>query len=161
MFTKKTQILHRVVALAFILSASVVVPVDAAKVYRWVDDKGKVHYTDEPKTVEQKKAQEVELKAPARQADTGDDIEQQRENAKWFDQRTAERQAQEAKRQKQRAKQAKINRKKNDTCNKARYKFEDAEKELRARKRAGIKVKTEAKLKARLATYEADMERKC
>lgn len=159
--TKPTQSRCRALALALIISSGAVVQVDAAKIYRWVDDKGKVHYTDEPKTVEQQKAQEIELKAPVRQANTGDDIEQQRENAKWFDQRTAERQAQEAKRQKQRAKQAKLKRKKNETCNKARYKFEDAENELRARKRAGIKVKTEAKLKARLATYEADMERKC
>ncbi len=136
-------------------------PVDAAKVYRWVDEKGKVHYTDEPQTVEGGQAQEIEIKTPMRQGDMGDDIEQQRQNAKWFEQRTAERQAQEAKRQKLRAKQAKANRKKRETCNKARYKYEDAEAELRARKRAGIKVKTEAKLKARLATYESDMKRKC
>ncbi|MGH1373938.1 MAG: DUF4124 domain-containing protein [Cellvibrionaceae bacterium] len=136
-------------------------PVEASKVYRWVDESGKVHYTDEPKTAEQRQAEEVEIKAPVRQSDMGDNIEQQRQNAKWFDQRTAERQAQEAKRQKQRAKQVKANRKKRETCNKARYKYEDAEAELRARKRAGIKVKTEAKLKARLATYESDMKRKC
>ncbi len=146
---------------AFWIALSVVVPVDAGKVYRWVDENGKVHYTDEPKITEQGQAQEIELKAPVRQGDMGDDIEQQRQNAKWFEQRTAERQAQEAKRQKQRAKQAKANRKKRDVCNKARYRYEDAEAELRARKRAGIKVKTESKLKARLATYESDMKRKC
>lgn len=134
----------------------------AARVYRWVDDSGKIYFADQPQPPAQKqRAEEMIVSGPARQPEMDENQQQQRANAEWFDQRSVKRQAQELERQKARAKRAKIYKKKREICRKARYKFEDAKAEFRVKKRAGLKVQSKAKLKARLATYEADMKRKC
>ncbi len=151
-----------ILAPVVIVVISLVQVAHAAKVYRWVDDSGNIYFADQPQTAEQKRrAEQITVTAPSRQLEMDENQNQQRQNAKWFDQRSVVRQAQELERQKARAKRAKIYKKKREVCRKARYKFEDAKGELRAKKRVGLNVKTEAKLKTRLATYEADMQRKC
>tara|TARA_B100000446_G_scaffold157111_1_gene154365 strand:+ start:591 stop:1103 length:513 start_codon:yes stop_codon:yes gene_type:complete len=136
-----------------------------ATVYRWVDEHGKVHFSDEAMPETNKQAvgqlQEVEITGPPRQSDAARDLSQQQENSRWFQRRTQEREKQERERRKQQAKRNKALGKKRETCNKARYKLEDAERELKARKRAGIKIHTEAKLNTRIENYRADVDRKC
>ncbi len=136
-----------------------------ATVYRWVDENGKVHFSDEAMPASNKQAvgqlQKVDVTGPPRQSDSARDLSQQQENSRWFQQRTQEREKQERERRKQQAKRNKALSKKRETCNKARYKLEDAERELKARKRAGIKINVEAKLKTRIENYKADVGRKC
>jgi len=143
------------------MSASVV---DAAKVYRWVDENGKVHYTDSPKelpTSGADEAEQVEIKGPVRQADAHRDAQQRQKNARWFDQRSAEREKEAQQREKEQKKLAKQKQKKREACTKARNRLADTERELKARKRAGIKTKTEAIFNARIDNYRIDVERKC
>ncbi len=134
-------------------------------VYRWVDESGKVHFTDEAKTAAKNQAvgqlEQVDISGPPLQSDSARDLSQQEKNSRWFQQRTREREKQELERRKQQAKRSRELGKKRETCNKARYKLEDAERELKTRKRAGIKIKTEAKLKSRVENYRADVGRKC
>ena len=138
--------------------------VEAAKVYRWVDENGKVHYSDSPKELPMeaaKEAEQVEIKGPVRQADAHKDAQQRKENARWFEQRTAEREREARQREKEQKKLAKQNKKKRETCTKARNRLADAERELKARKRAGIKTKTEAILNTKIDNYRVDVDRKC
>lgn len=151
----------RVAVLGLMVCATTV---EAAKVYRWVDENGKVHYSDSPKELPVEAAEEaeqVEIKGPVRQADSHKDAQQRKENARWFDQRTAEREREAAQREKEQKKLAKQNKKKREACTKARNRLADAERELKARKRAGIKTKTEAILNARIDNYRVDVDRKC
>lgn len=138
--------------------------VEAAKVYRWVDENGKVHFSDSPQdlpTDSAETAEQVEIKGPARQVDAHRDAEQRKKNARWFDQRTADREREAQQREKEQKKLAKQNQKKREACVKARNRLADAERELKARKRAGIKTKTEAIMNARIDNYRIDVDRKC
>lgn len=137
-------------------------PTLADQIYRWTDENGKVHFGDQPHVAaDQAQVETLTVKQPQRQPDAKANSVQQRENEQWFQERIEQREAKEARARKARAKIAAANKKKRESCDKARHRLADLQRELKARQRAGIKPKHERKIEATIETYEIRAEREC
>ena len=135
--------------IAFCLAA------EGAEVYRWVDENGKVHFSDKPK----QGAETVEVDGPQKQSDSVSDQERLKKNAEWF---AEQQQRREQELQQRKQQQAKSNStKKVSACKGYRNKLADKQNELEVRKRAGLRVATENQLKAQIEVLERKIEREC
>jgi len=129
----------------------------AETLYRWVDESGRVHYGDKAN----KQAESIEMKAPVRQSDSAEDQRQQQVNQTWFEQERQRRAKEAAAAKKLQTKQRKTREKRQLVCQKAEDKYDRARAELKARKRAGVTLKLESKLKLRLESLEYKVEQSC
>lgn len=128
----------------------------AAKLYRWVDDAGRVHFSDKPLH----QAESVEVRPPPRQ-DSSQDDQRQQLNRQWFEEERQRREKLQAAEKKQQAKKAKARKKRQAGCKKSLDRRDNARAQLKARKRAGVTPKHEAKLKLRLEGLERKARQAC
>lgn len=135
------------------------VGLEAGTVYRWVDENGKVHYSDRPR--EGGDAETVELDEPQSVSDSEEDRQRKAANAQWFEQRRQEREREEEAESKARAKAYKANEKYRRACRNAQDRLANTEKELQARKRAGIKPRVENHMKIRIERYRDEVRQRC
>lgn len=127
------------------------------EIYKWVDSDGKVHYGDKGK----EDAEKVTLKPESVSAYDKNTKDQLDKNAKWFAEQQSRREEEEARKKKQENKDAKVAVKKNEGCQRHKNSLINTEKELQARKRAGITPKRESWYKTRIATLKARVEQNC
>ncbi|MEJ2418956.1 MAG: DUF4124 domain-containing protein [Exilibacterium sp.] len=141
-----------------IILAMLLLPITTvADVYRWVDEKGNVHYSDQPR----EGASEVELTPPPTQSDTNADLAQRRENKRWFAEQRRRREQLEAEEKSQQQQRLAARKRQLRICKKSKHKLTDKQAELSARKRAGIKPKTENLLKIKIDQLRTQVERDC
>lgn len=144
----------------FLLMSGVYKPVSAEKVYRWVDEKGRSHFTDQPvQGVKGVEAIEIErLPILEHSAESQQRLE---ENRRWFQQRSKERRAEEARRAKQQARSARASDKKHQGCQRARQKLVDAETRYDVQRRTWLKASAKQTLKKKLELYASEVESRC
>ncbi len=136
----------------------------AATVYRWVDEQGRVHFSDVPRRTGGVPALEVmTVTGPQRQPNADANEQQHRRNRAWFEQRTRERQSEEAKRAREQAQLHRQRQKWQQQCARARQRLLDAEAALRHKKRTGFGItpKEERKLQGKIDILHTHAEQTC
>lgn len=144
----------------FLMMGGFYVPVSADKVYRWVDEKGQLHFSDQPVQVG-KEIEAIEVKKLPMFEHSDESQQRLEENRRWFQQRSKERKAEEARRAKQQAKLARANHKNQQGCQRARQKLADAKTRYDIQRRTWLKASAKRKLKERLEVYASEVESSC
>lgn len=132
----------------------------ADQIYRWVDADGKLHFADQiPENMDT--AQVVDAEGPPFQEHSAESQRRLEDNKRWFQQRSKERQAEEAARAKAQSKQARVDQKGQQRCDKAKQKLADTEAKYESQRRTWLKANAKRKLKDKLDFYRSEVERKC
>ncbi len=126
------------------------------EIYRWVDENGKVHFSDKPT----KDSDKIEIK-PQESLTSGDDRKRIQANKEWFEKRRAEREEEQRKEEKAQARAHKSGKKARDACANVRLRLKKKQIELENRKRAGIRVKTENWYKSKIEVLTYEVSQKC
>ncbi|WP_439134465.1 DUF4124 domain-containing protein [Pseudomaricurvus sp.] len=130
------------------------------KAYRWVDESGQIHFSDQAVSgVEER--QVVELTGPPRQQPSAETQRLLEDNRRWFQKRSEDRQREEAQRAKARAKLSRVDNTSQQRCDKARKKLADAKAKYDVQRRTWLKAAKKRKLREKLELYRSDMEYKC
>lgn len=128
-----------------------------AEIYRWVDESGKVHYTDQPPEV----AEKVTLKEATINSHDHSDRARMEKNRQWFEAQRKKRAEAEEKKQADKKAQYQANSGKRESCRRAKQQLARYREELKNRKRAGVKVSVESWYKTKIETLEFDVKQKC
>lgn len=126
-------------------------------VYRWEDEQGRIHYSDKPTDG----AAVVELKEPAKQSDEEADQERLEANRVWFEAQQKRRLAEEKQHAKAAKKSVSGQQKQQQKCERLRNKLADKTNELKAKKRAGLKVSVESRLELQIDVLRQKVKREC
>ncbi len=129
----------------------------AAEVYRWVDESGQVHFGDKPR----EGAEILEVDEPLRQSDSLNDQQRLEANRIWFAQQLQRRLAKEQAQQKAAKKANSKISKQQERCSRQSKKLADKETELAVKKRAGLRVSEESRLKLQIELLEQKFAREC
>lgn len=136
----------------------------ADTVYRWVDAQGRVSFSDQPpadKARMREGPQLIEVVPPPDQATSADTERRLQENRRWFEQRTKERKAEDARRAREQAQQAKAGQRGQQQCDRAQQQLEAAERNYEVQRRTWLKPATKNRLKEQLASRRDEVKRRC
>jgi hypothetical protein len=135
------------------------------KIYKWVDAKGKTHYSEEEPHETQKSIEEIKVKPPTKQHSSVEDGDTIGSNKLWFDEQIKRREQSEViKKQKQKAvlkRKQSLNQSQKKSCQSYRNSLVRYQNELKASKRAGIRVKTENWYKSKISSLEETLKTLC